>query len=42
MSRGINDGTIVLGSLKFPQGNINSDTTFTLSLQLVEHPGILE
>ncbi|KAG4181132.1 hypothetical protein ERO13_A10G207601v2 [Gossypium hirsutum] len=33
---------VVLGCLKLPQGNINGDTTLTLSLQLVEHPGILE
>ncbi|KAK3028160.1 hypothetical protein RJ639_038684 [Escallonia herrerae] len=42
MTRGINDSTVVLGSLKLPQSNINGDTTFTLSLELVKHPGILE
>jgi hypothetical protein len=30
MSRGINDGDIVSGSLKFPKSNVNGDTTFTL------------
>jgi len=38
----INDGDIVLGSLKLPQGNVDGDTTLTLSLELVEHPGVLE
>src|SRR4051812_44826184 len=39
---GINDSAVVLGSLKLPQSNVNSDTSFTLSLELVKHPGILE
>ena len=34
--------TIVLGSLELPEGNIDRDTTLTLSLELVEHPGVLE
>ncbi|KVI09544.1 hypothetical protein Ccrd_012097 [Cynara cardunculus var. scolymus] len=42
MSRSINDSAVVLVSLKLPQGNINGNTTFTLSLKLVQHPGILE
>ena len=42
MSGGINDGDIVLGSLELPESNINGDTSLTLSLQLVQHPGILE
>jgi len=42
MARGVNDGDVVPGSFKLPQGDINSDTTFTLGLELVEHPGILE
>ena len=42
MSRGINDGDIVLASLELPEGNINGDTTLTLSLQLVQNPGVLE
>jgi hypothetical protein len=37
-----NDGNIVLRGLKLPEGNINSDTTLTLGLELVEHPSILE
>jgi len=29
----------VLGGLKLPKGNINGDTTLTLSLKLVQDPG---
>jgi hypothetical protein len=28
----------VLGGLELPKGDIDGDTTLTLSLQLVEHP----
>jgi len=42
MARGINDGNIVLWSLELPESNIDGDTTFTLSLQLVKNPGVLE
>ena len=42
MSRGVNDGNIVLGSLKLPESDVDGDTTLTLSLQLVQHPGVLE
>lgn len=42
VSRSIYDGDIVLAGFKFPQGNINCDTTLTLSLQFVQNPGILE
>jgi hypothetical protein len=38
MAGSINDGDHVLGSLKLPQGDIYRDTTFTLRLQLIEHP----
>ena len=27
---------------ELPEGNIDGDTTLTLSLELVEHPGVLE
>lgn len=37
-----NDGDIVLGSLELPEGNVDSDTTLTLGLQLVQNPGVLE
>jgi len=36
------DSDIVLGSLKLPESNVDSDTTLTLSLQLVQHPSVLE
>merc|ERR1712003_213500 len=36
MSGGINDGDIVLGSLKLPESDINGDTSVTLGLQLVK------
>merc|ERR1712029_498512 len=42
MSGGIDDGDVVLAGLELPQGNIDGDTTFTLSLQLVQNPGVLE
>merc|ERR1719449_58652 len=42
MSRGINDGDIVLGGLKLPESNVNGDTSLTLGLQLVQDPSILE
>ena len=37
-----NDSDHVLGGLEFPESDIDGDTTLTLGLQLVEHPGILE
>lgn len=42
MSWGVNDGNVVLCSLELPEGNVDRDTTFTLGLQFVEHPGVLE
>jgi len=42
MSGGINDGDIVLGSLELPEGNVDGDTTLTLGLEFVQHPGVLE
>ena len=42
MSGGINDGDIVLGSLKLPESDVNGDTSLTLGLQLVKNPGVLE
>merc|ERR1719192_189523 len=42
MSGGINDSDIVLASLELPESDINGDTTLTLSLQLVQNPGVLE
>jgi hypothetical protein len=42
VTRGVDDGEVVLGSLELPQGDIDGDTALTLSLQLVQHPGVLE
>lgn len=42
VARCVNDGDVVLGGLELPQGDVNSDATFTLSLQLVQHPGVFE
>ena len=42
MSGGIDDGHVVLGGLKLPESDVDGDATLTLSLQLVQHPGVLE
>jgi hypothetical protein len=42
MSRSINDGDIVPGSLKLPESNVNSDTTFTFGLQFIKNPRVFE
>jgi hypothetical protein len=42
MAGGINDGDVVLGGFELPQGNVNGNTTFTFSLELVQDPGVLE
>ncbi|VFV44750.1 Hypothetical predicted protein, partial [Lynx pardinus] len=42
VSWGINDGHIILAGLKFTQGDINGDITFTFSFQLIQDPGILK
>merc|ERR1719429_405526 len=42
MSGSIDDGDIVLGSLELPESDIDGDTSLTLGLQLVKHPGVLE
>ena len=42
MSRGIDDGHVVLGGLELPESDVDGDTTLTLGLQLVQHPGVLE
>ncbi|RQW15405.1 hypothetical protein EHS17_15995, partial [Rhodobacteraceae bacterium CH30] len=36
------DCAVVLGGFKFPQSNIDGDTTFTLCLKFVQHPCVLE
>merc|ERR550534_2893258 len=42
MSGSINDGDIVLGSLEFPESDVNGNTSLTLGLQLVKDPGVFE
>jgi len=42
MSRGIDDGAVVLVGFKFPQGDIDRDAALPLRLELVQHPGVLE
>jgi len=42
VSWGIDDGENSLLRLEFPEGNIDGDTTLTLSLKLVEYPSVLE
>merc|ERR1719431_1044063 len=42
VSRGINDGDIVLGGLELPESNIDGDSSLTLSLQFVKNPCVLE
>ena len=42
VTRSVDDGDIVLGSLELPEGNVDRDTTLTLGFELVEHPRVLE
>ncbi len=42
MSRGINDGAVVLGCFELPQGDIDRDAALPFRLELVQHPGVLE
>mmetsp|Transcript_25162 Transcript_25162/g.40856 ORF Transcript_25162/g.40856 Transcript_25162/m.40856 type:complete len:524 (+) Transcript_25162:185-1756(+) len=42
VTRSINDGVVELGGLELPQSDIDGDTTLTLGLEVVKHPGILE
>lgn len=42
MAGGVDDGDLELAGLKLPEGDIDGDTTFTLGLELVEYPGVLE
>merc|ERR1719334_2970580 len=39
---GVDDGDVVVLGLELPQGDIDGDTTLTLGLKLVQHPGIFE
>jgi len=42
MAWGVDDGDFVHVGLEFPEGNIDGDTTFSFSLQLVEDPSVFE
>ena len=42
VSGGIDDGDVIPAGLKLPEGDVNGDTTLTLGLQFVQHPGVLE
>jgi hypothetical protein len=42
VSWGINDGEDGLGSLELPESDIDGDTSFSLSLELVHNPSVLE
>lgn len=42
VTRGIDDGHIVLAGFKLPQRDVNGDAALSLCLQLVQHPGVLE
>ena len=42
VTRGIDDGDVVVLGLELPQSDIDGDTTLTLGLQLVQDPGIFE
>ena len=42
MSGGVDDGDVELGCFELPERDIDGDTTLTLGLELVQHPGVLE
>ena len=42
MSGGVDDGDVVLGGFELPQSDIDGDTTLTLGLEFVQHPGVFE
>jgi len=42
MSGGIDDGEVVLGGFEFPEGDIDGNTSFSLSLELVKNPSVFE
>lgn len=39
---GINDGEVILGGFELPEGDIDGDTSFSLGLELVHDPSVLE
>src|SRR5262249_53379376 len=42
VTRSIDDSHIISRSFELPERNVDGDATFTLGLELVEHPGIFE
>ena len=42
VTRGINDGEVVLGGLELPESDIDGDTTLTLGLEVIKNPSVLE
>lgn len=38
----LTDSDVVLGGFELPESNVNGDTTFTLGLELVKNPCVLE
>jgi len=42
MAGGIDNGEVILTSFEFPEGDIDGDTSFSFSLELIEDPSVLE
>jgi len=42
MSGSINDGETEFFGLKFPEGNIDGDSSFSFSLKFVQYPSVFE
>ena len=42
MTRGVDDGEVVLGGLELPERDVDGDAALALGLELVEDPGVLE
>ena len=42
MAGGVNDSEGVFGGLELPEGDVDGDSSLTLSLQVIKDPGVLE
>lgn len=42
VSGSINNGEVILRGFEFPEGDIDGDTSFTFSFELVQNPSVLE
>jgi len=42
MTGSVDDGDVVLWCFELPEGDVDSNATFTFSLEFVKHPGIFE